>query len=102
MATLYLQRVVMCDPNLHFAAKRMFAILAGYSDKEGKCFPALATIARELGQSVPAVRKQIKILENTEYLDKRPQFYKSGGQRSNMYYINHDLAKKLHAEEHGV
>lgn len=56
-------------------------------DKEGKCYPAIGTIARELKLSRSTVKRAIADLEKSGYLKKEQWRRESGGKSSNMFYL---------------
>ena len=61
--------------------------LADRADKEGKCYPAIGTIARELKLSRSTVKRALNDLEKSGYLRKEQRWRENGGKSSNMYYL---------------
>ena len=57
------------------------------ADKDGKCFPAIGTIARELRLSRSTVKRAITDLENSGRLRKEQRWRENGGKSSNMFYL---------------
>jgi Mn-dependent DtxR family transcriptional regulator len=61
--------------------------LSDRSDKEGKCYPAIGTIARELKLSRSTVKRALADLEKSGYLRKEQRWRENGGKSSNMFYL---------------
>jgi predicted transcriptional regulator len=57
------------------------------ADKDGKCYPAIGTIARELKLSRSTVKRAITDLEQSGRLRKEQRWRENGGKSSNLYYI---------------
>ncbi len=57
------------------------------ADKDGKCYPAIGTIARELKLSRSTVKRAITDLEQSGRLLKEQRWRENGGKSSNLYYI---------------
>lgn len=57
------------------------------ADRDGKCYPAIRTIAAELKQSRSTVKRAIADLEKSGYLRKEQRWRENGGKSSCMYYI---------------
>jgi DNA-binding MarR family transcriptional regulator len=68
-------------------ARAVYMYLSDRSDKEGKCYPAIGTIARELKLSRSTVKRAIVDLEKNGYLTKEQRWRESGGKSSNMFYL---------------
>lgn len=71
-------------------AVAVYMYLRDRSDKDGKCYPAIGTIARELKLSRSTIKRAIADLEISGYLHKEQRWRENGGKSSNMFY----LAKK--------
>src|SRR5690349_20290995 len=67
---------------------QVFAALAKYADREGRCFPGLDTLADDLGVSRATVKRRIKALREAGWLTiiKRSQ-------KTNVYYL-HEYASE--------
>ncbi len=61
--------------------------LRDHTDKDGKCFPAIGTIAKELKLSRSTVKRAIADLEQSGRLSKELRWRENGGKTSHMYYI---------------
>lgn len=68
-------------------AVAVFMYLSDRADKDGKCYPAIGTIARELKLSRSTVKRAIANLENGGYLRKEQRWRENGGKSSNMFYL---------------
>lgn len=68
-------------------ARTVYMYLSDRSDKEGRCYPAIGTIARELKLSRSTVKRAIIDLEKNGYLTKEQRWRESGGKSSNMFYL---------------
>lgn len=68
-------------------ARFVYMYLADRSDKDGKCYPAIGTIAKELKLSRSTVKRALADLEKSEYLRKEQRWRENGGKSSNMFYL---------------
>lgn len=68
-------------------AVAVYMYLRDRADKDGKCYPAIGTIARELKLSRSTVKRAIADLENNGCLRKELRWRENGGKSSCMYYI---------------
>lgn len=68
-------------------ARAVYMYLHDRADKDGKCYPAIGTIARELKLSRSTVKRAITDLEQSGHLRKEQRWRENGGKSSNMYYI---------------
>lgn len=68
-------------------ARTVYMYLSDRSDKEGRCYPAIGTIARKLKLSRSTVKRAIVDLEKNGYLTKEQRWRESGGKSSNMFYL---------------
>lgn len=68
-------------------AVTVYMYLRDRADKNGKCYPAIGTIATELKLSRSTVKRAIIDLEKTGYLRKEQRWRENGGKSSNMYYV---------------
>ncbi len=72
---------------IRLRAKLVYYYLRGRCDKEGKCFPSVKTIARDLDVSESTVRRALRELESKGYLKKEQRYRKNNGNTSNMYFL---------------
>jgi len=78
-----------CD--LKGSVKSVLLILANRANKEGECFPALSTIAREAGVARSTVQEAIKELERLGLIKKiRRKSTNHPGWTSNLYRLSVD------------
>lgn len=68
-------------------ARAVYMYLSDRSDREGKCYPAIGTIARELKLSRSTVKRALTDLEKSGYLRKEQRWRENGGKSSNMFYL---------------
>jgi len=68
-------------------ARAVYMYLHDRADKDGKCYPAIGTIARELKLSRSTVKRAITDLEQSGHLRKEQRCRENGGKSSNLYYI---------------
>ena len=68
-------------------ARSVYMYLHDRADKDGKCYPAIGTIARELKLSRSTVKRAITDLEQSGHLRKEQRWRENGGKSSNLYYI---------------
>ncbi len=68
-------------------AVAVYMYLCDRADKDGKCYPAIGTIAGELKLSRSTVKRAIADLEKTGHLRKENRWRENGGKSSNMYYV---------------
>ena len=57
------------------------------ADRDGKCYPAIGTIAKELKLSRSTIKRAIADLERSGYLRKEQRWRENGGKSSNMFYL---------------
>lgn len=68
-------------------AVAIFMYLCDRADKEGKCYPAIGTIAKELKLSRSTVKRALADLEKSGRLRKEQRWRENGGKSSCMYFI---------------
>lgn len=68
-------------------AVAVFMYLRDRADRDGKCYPAIGTIARELKLSKSTVKRAIIDLQKSGHLCKEPRWRVNGGKSSNLYRI---------------
>ena len=77
------------NSELPHRAVSVYMYLRDRADIEGKCYPAIGTIARELKLSRSTVKRAITDLERSGFLYKEQRWRENGGKSSNMYYVEH-------------
>ncbi|BAL01435.1 hypothetical protein OBV_42360 [Oscillibacter valericigenes Sjm18-20] len=68
-------------------ARAVYMYLRDRCDQDGKCFPAIGTIVKELKLSRSTVKRAIADLEKSGYLRKEQRWRENGGKSSNLYYL---------------
>lgn len=68
-------------------AVAVYMYLRDRTDKNGRCYPAIGTIAKELKLSRSTVKRAITDLEKSSRLSKEQRWRESGGKSSNLYHI---------------
>lgn len=84
MQTGYFSKIYSLD--LSHRAKAVYMYLRDRSDKNGQCYPAIGTIARELHLSRRTVERAIGDLIQAGLL-KTEQRWRENGGRSSLLYI---------------
>lgn len=65
----------------------VYLYLRTRADREGTCYPAISTIARELNISVSTVKRAITDLEKDGYIRKKQRWRENGGKSSLLFEI---------------
>lgn len=73
--------------NLPHRAKTVYMYLQDRADTEGKCYPSIGTIARELNLSRRTVERAIADLVQAGLLEKEQRWRENGGRSSLLYTI---------------
>ena len=68
-------------------AVAVFMYLRDRADKDGKSYPAIGTIAKELKLSRSTVKRALVDLEKSGRLRKEQRWRENGGKSSCMYYV---------------
>ena len=81
----YFQNIYQSD--LSHRARAVYMYLKDRSDKDGKCWPAIQTISRDLNLSRSTVKRALSELYRAELLTKEPRWRENGGLTSNLYRL---------------
>ena len=73
--------------DLSHRAKSVYMYLKDRADSEGRCWPAIKTIALELGLSRSTVKRALDDLVRAGLLRKDPCWRENGSYTSNLYQI---------------
>lgn len=73
--------------DLPHRAVAVYMYLKDRADKDGVCWPAISTMARDLGLSRSTVKRAIHDLEVSGYLKKEYRYRENGSHTSNWYTI---------------
>lgn len=72
---------------LSHRAISVYIYLAERADREGKCWPAVPTIARELKLSPTTVRRAVRDLRKAGLIRTEQRYRDSGGKSSLLYVL---------------
>lgn len=75
------------EAELPHRAVAVYLYLKDRADKEGTCYPAIGTIARELHLSVSTVKRAVNDLEREGFIRKKQRWRENGGRSSLLYEI---------------
>lgn len=65
----------------------VYLYLEKRTDKEGKCFPSIRTIAKDLNVSTRTIQRAIRELELNGFIRVEQRFRENMGNSSNMYFL---------------
>ena len=68
-------------------AVAVYQYLNDRADKEGKCYPAIGTIARDIHISKSTVKRGIRDLEKAGFLSTRQRYRANGGKSSLLFLL---------------
>ena len=71
--------------DLSHRARSVYMYLKDRADKDDKCWPAIKTIAKELGLSSSTVKRALDELCQAGLLTKESRWRENGGRTSNLY-----------------
>ena len=74
--------------DLSHRARSVYMYLTDRADRESKCWPAIKTIAKELGLSCSTVKRALDELCKAELLTKEARWRENGGRTSNLYRLS--------------
>lgn len=72
--------------DLSHRARSVYMYLKDRADSEGRCWPAIKTIALELGLSRSTVKRALDDLQKAGLLRKDPRWRENGRLTSNLYH----------------
>ena len=73
--------------NLPHRAIAVYMYLRDRADKNGSCFPAISTIASDLKMSKSTVKRALSDLEKAHYIRHERRYRQSGGNSTNLYFV---------------
>lgn len=73
--------------DLPHRAKAIYMYLRDRADRDGRCYPSIGTIAKELKLSRSTVKRAIADLEKTDHLSKEQRWRENGGRSSLLYTL---------------
>ena len=86
--TGYFSKIYSLD--LPHRAKMVYMYLKDRSDKNGQCYPAIGTIARELHLSRRTVERAIQDLLQARLIEKEQRWRDNGGRSSLLFIMTDD------------
>lgn len=72
---------------LKFRTICVYEYLEKRSDREGKCFPSINRMAKDLSTSPSTIRRALRDLERNGFIRKEQRFRENKGNTSNMYFL---------------
>lgn len=75
------------EADLPHRAVAVYLYLKERANKEGTCYPAIGTIARELYLSVSTVKREVSDLEKDGFIRKKQRWRENGGRSSLLFEI---------------
>ena len=73
--------------DLSHRARSVYMYLKDRADKDDKCWPAIKTIAKELGLSSSTVKRALDDLYGAGLLTREPRWRENGSHSSNLYRL---------------
>jgi DNA-binding MarR family transcriptional regulator len=73
--------------DLPHRAVAVYMYLRDRADKDGECFPAVPTIASDLGLSESTVRRAMNDLEKNKLIRRKVRTRDNGSQTSNLFIV---------------
>ena len=83
----YFSKIYSSD--LPHRAKAVYMYLKDRSNTDGQCYPAIGTIARELGLSRSTVKRAIADLIRADLISKEQRYRANGGLSSLLFTLKH-------------
>ena len=74
--------------DLSHRARAVYMYLTDRADRDGKCWPAIKTIAKELNLSRSTVKRALDELCRAELLTRETRWRENGGRTSNLYRLS--------------
>ncbi len=75
------------EADLPHRAIAVYLYLQNRADRNGTCYPAIGTIARELHFSVSTVKRAVRDLEGNGFIRKTQRWRENGGRSSLLFEI---------------
>lgn len=73
--------------DLEHRARSVYMYLKDRADSDGRCWPAIKTIAADLGLSRSTVKRALDDLIHVGLLEKEPRWRENGSYTSNLYRL---------------
>jgi len=78
---------LMYENELPHRAVAVYLYLRDRADKNGRCFPSVSTIGRELKLSQRTIYRALIDLEKAWFVEKETRWRQNGGRSSTLYTI---------------
>ena len=78
---------IYADTELPSRARAVYMYLRDRADSEGKCWPGIKTIAKDLNLSRSTVKRALADLERRGYLQRILRYRDNGSSTSNLYFV---------------
>lgn len=78
---------IYADDRLPHRAKAVYMYLKDRSDKTGRSWPGIKTIAKDLHYSTSTVKRAVADLVRSGHLEKEDRYRENGGRTSNLYVL---------------
>lgn len=78
---------IYSNTELPSRAKAVYMYLRDRANKNGKCWPGIKTIARDLSLSVSTVKRALDDLYRAGLISKENRWRENGGLTSNLYSL---------------
>ena len=78
---------IIYEANLPHRAIAVYLYLQNRADRNGTCYPAIGTIARELHLSVSTVKRAVRDLEENGFIRKTQRWRENGGRSILLFEI---------------
>lgn len=78
---------IYAEDRLPHRCKTVYIYLRDRSAVSGSCWPGVKTIARDLGLSRSTVRRALKELERSGWVQRQARYRGNGSRSSNLYTI---------------
>lgn len=78
---------IYAEDRLPHRCKTVYIYLKDRSAASGSCWPGVKTIARDLGLSRSTVRRALKELERSGWVQRQARYRHNGSRSSNLYTI---------------
>ena len=75
------------EADLPHRAVAVYLYLKERANKEGTCYPAIGTIARDLHLSASTVKRAVRDLEKDGFIRKKQRWRENGGRSSLLFEI---------------
>lgn len=76
------------DSELSHRARAVYMCLKDHADAQGRCWPGIRTLMRELNLSRRTVQRALKELEQAGLIQRQPRYRENGSRSSNLYFIS--------------